>query len=175
MDAGNLELDETALLHLYERLERSLYNVVYRFLWTPEDSQEIVQEAFLRLWRMRARVRMDSVEPLVYRIAINLARSGLRRRRLWRWVSLEALRNRASHDPGAEELAATAEARGQMRQAIEALPMDLRMVVVLCELAGLSYQQVAEAVGIPVGTVGSRRHRAMELLRKRLRRDADAG
>jgi RNA polymerase sigma-70 factor (ECF subfamily) len=175
MDAGDLELDEAALLHLYERLERPLYNVVYRFLWSPEDSQETVQEAFLRLWRMRARVRMDSVEPLLYRIAVNLARSRLRRRRLWRWVSLEALRNRASRDPGAEELAATTETHGHVRRAIETLPTDMRRVVILCELAGLSYQQVAAALGIPVGTVGSRRHRALELLRGMLRGADDAG
>jgi RNA polymerase sigma-70 factor (ECF subfamily) len=175
MDAGDLELDEAALLHLYERLERPLYNVVYRFLWTPEDSQEIVQEAFLRLWRMRGRVRMDSVQPLVFGIAVNLARSRLRRRRLWRWVSLEALRNRASRDPGAEELAVAMETHRRMRRAIETLPIDLRTVIVLCELGGLSYHEVAEAVGIPAGTVGSRRHRAMELLRTRLKGNTDAG
>ena len=175
MEVGDLKLDEAALVHLYQRLERPLYNVVYRFLWTAEDSQEIVQEAFLRLWRMRARVRMDSVEPFLYRITVNLARSRLRKRRLWRWVSLEALRNRTSPDPGAEELAATAEARGRMRRVIEGLPMDLRKVVVLCELAGLSYQQVAQTLGIPVGTVGSRRHRAMELLRRKLSGDPNAG
>lgn len=171
MEEGGRELDEAALLHLYESLERPLYNVVLRFLWTPEDSQEVVQEAFLRLWRIRGRVRMASVEPLLYRIATNLATSRLRKRRLWRWISLEALRNRASPEPGAEELAVSAEERGRVRRAIESLPMELRKVVVLCELTGLSYEQVADSLQIPVGTVGSRRHRAMELLRRRLSGD----
>ena len=175
MDGGDLDLDETAIVDLYRKVERPIYNVVYRFLWTAEDSQEVVQEAFLRLWRMRARVRMASVEPLVYRIAINLTTSRVRRRRLWRWVSLEAVRARASPDPGAEELAANAEERRRMRGALEDLPMGLRKVVVLCELAGLSYQEVSQTLRIPVGTVGSRRHRAMELLRERLSGDPNDG
>ena len=168
MDDGGCELDETALVHLYERLERSLYNVVYRYLWRPEDSQEVVQEAFLRLWRMRRKVRMDSVEPLLYRIALNTATSRVRKRRVWRWASLEALKDRASPSPGAEDLAAGVEERDRVRRAIEELPADLRKVVLMCELAGLSYQQVADTLEIPVGTVGSRRHRAMGLLRRSL-------
>ena len=171
-DAG---LDEAALVDLYERLERPLYNVVYRYVWTREDAREIVQEAFMRLWRMRRRVRAGSADPLLYRIALNLAVNRWRRRRLWRWASLEALRERASPEPGAEELAATAQERRRMRRALESLPDGLRRVVVLCELAGLSYEQVAQALGIPAGTVGSRRHRAMELLRRKLGGDADAG
>ena len=65
MDAGEPALDSPTLERLYTRLERSLYNVVYRFLWTPEDSHDVVQEAFVRLWQMRARVRIESVEPRI--------------------------------------------------------------------------------------------------------------
>jgi RNA polymerase sigma-70 factor (ECF subfamily) len=166
--AGQTGLDEEALVRLYERLERPLFNVAYRFVWTAPDAQEVVQETFLRLWRMRERVRIESVEPLLYRIAINLATSRLRRRRLWRWVSLEALRERAAPGPGAEAQAVAAQQQARMRGAIEALPPDLRSVVVLCELGGLSYAQVAEALGIPAGTVGSRRHRALERLQREL-------
>jgi len=173
--AGQTGLDEEALVRLYERLERPLFNVAYRFVWTAPDAQEVVQETFLRLWRMRERVRIESVEPLLYRIAINLATSRLRRRRLWRWVSLEALRGRAAPHPGPEEHAVTGQQQARMRGAIEALPMDLRSVVVLCELAGLSYAQVAEALGIPAGTVGSRRHRALEQLRRELTGDRSDG
>ena len=110
---------------------------------------------------------MHTVEPLLYRIATNLVTSRLRKRRVWRWISLEGLRSRASPNPGAEELAADAEERDRVRQAVESLPMDLRKVVVLCELADLSYQQIADTLKIPVGTVGSRRHRALELLRRK--------
>jgi RNA polymerase sigma-70 factor (ECF subfamily) len=174
MEGPEQPLDETALVRLYERLERPIYNVVYRFLWTSEDSQDAVQETFLRLWRMRHQVRTSTVEPLLYRIAINVATSRLRKRRVWRWISLEVLRSRASPNPGAEELVGDAEVRLRVRRAVESLPMDLRKVIVLCELAELSYQQVADGLEIPVGTVGSRRHRALELLRRKLGGDQNA-
>jgi RNA polymerase sigma-70 factor (ECF subfamily) len=111
---------------------------------------------------------MSSVEPLVYRIATNVATSRLRKRRVWRWISLEGLGVRTSRNAGAEELVADAEQRIRVRRAVESLPMDLRKVIVLCELAELSYQQVADSLEIPVGTVGSRRHRGLELLRRKL-------
>ena len=68
-----------ALEALYVRLEGPLYNVAYRYVWDAAEAQDIVQEAFVRLWRARDRVRMQTVEALVYRIALNLARN----RRRW--------------------------------------------------------------------------------------------
>jgi hypothetical protein len=66
---------EVELEALYERLEKPVYNVVYRWVWNPEEARDIVQDTFVRLWRMRQRVEMATVEPLVYKIALNLARS----------------------------------------------------------------------------------------------------
>ena len=154
-------LDQTTLEDLFVRLERSLYNVVYRWLWSVEDSREVVQEAFMRLWRMRERVEIETVEPLVYKIALNLAASRRRTHRIWRWVSLEALREEPVDSRGADELAATAQETARLRAAVESLPESLRRVVFLCELSELSYEEVGRALSIPVGTVGSRRHRAL--------------
>jgi len=164
-------LDGEALEGLYLRLERSLFNVAYRMLWKTEDAQEVVQEAFVRLWRMRARVRLSTVEPLVYRIAINLATSRLRTRRLWRFVSLGVSWDRASPDPGPEDRLAEAQEQERLRSAIDALPPELRNVVLLSELSELGYVGVAQALGIPEGTVGSRRHRALDRLRTALGKD----
>lgn len=161
------------MVQLYERLERPLYNVAYRYVWSAADAREVVQEAFLRLWRMRPRVRLDTVEPLLFRIAINAATSRLRRRRLWRWVSLGALGDRAAEDAGPERRAIAADAHARMRRALGTLPADLRQVVILCELSELSYAEVAEVLGVPAGTVASRRHRALERLRRTLSRGSD--
>jgi RNA polymerase sigma-70 factor (ECF subfamily) len=158
-------LDVGALERLYAQLERPLYNVAYHVLWSAEDSQEVVQEAFLRVWRMRERVRMDSVEPLLYRIVVNLARSRLRHRRVWRWVSLQPLWKRAATDPTPEQELARAGQEDRLRRAVDDLPRDLREVILLCEFSGLSYRQVGDLVGVPEGTVGSRRHRAIAHLR----------
>jgi RNA polymerase sigma-70 factor (ECF subfamily) len=152
------------LERLYRRLEKPLYNVVYRWVWNPEDAREIVQEAFVRLWRMRRRVEMKTVEPLVYRIALNLASTRRRAGKLWRWISLEAVRERTDprHEPDAEL------SRSRVRKAVHSLPEDLRRIVILCEFSDLSYAEIAGILSIPEGTVGSRRNRALKLLRARL-------
>ena len=68
-------MGEEDLEQLYARLETPLCNLVYRWLWSMDESQDVVQDAFVRLWRMRARVDKQTVEPLIYKIALNLAAS----------------------------------------------------------------------------------------------------
>ena len=150
------------------RLEKPVYNVVYRWLWDPQDAREVVQEAFVRLWRMRARVQLGSVEPLVFRIALNLAASKRRWRRTWRFFSLDSGAEPAGQGPGADVRIEDHQRQQAIRAAVEALPEKQREVVMLCELSELSYAQVAEALGIPEGTVASRRHAALERLRRSL-------
>lgn len=157
-------LDRGAFEALFRRLERPVYNVVYRWLWDPAEAADVVQDAFTRLWGMRDRVQLATVEPLVYRMALNAASNRLRRRRLWRWVGLEP--TRADAAPGASERLADAEDERALRAAVDALPEKLRRVVMLCELSGMSYQQVADTLAVPVGTVGSRRNAALARLRE---------
>ena len=164
-------LDEATLEEAHARLERPVYNVVYRWLWDVEDSHEVVQEAFLRLWRMRDRVDVSRLDPLVYRIALNLARSLLRRRRVWRWTSLEPLRRMAAPGTSPEEQLLRASQNERVRRAPEALPIDLRRALVLAELSSLTHAQIAETLGIAPGTVASRRHRALKRLRESLEAD----
>ena len=65
---------ESDLEQLHTRLEKPLYNVVFRSAWNADEAHDIVQETFVRLWRMRGRVDLKSVEPLVYRIAFRKRR-----------------------------------------------------------------------------------------------------
>ncbi len=162
---------EPELEALYARLEKPLYNVLYRRVWSREEARDLVQETFVKLWRMRRRIVPDTVEPLVYKIAINLARSRLRPKPVLRWLPLEPLAAAFSDPRGeAEPELARDEARTRLREAVLALPEDLRDVVLLCEFSGMSYRQVAEALAIPEGTVGSRRNRALKRLREDLER-----
>ena len=161
-------MHEDDLERLYTRLERRLANVVYRWVWSIDEAQEIVQEAFVRLWRMRARVDLRTVGPLVYRIALNLASSRRRSKRLRQWVSLEAVRDRASPGRAADESIADLEDAARLRAAVEGLPEDLRRVIVMCELSDMSYEEIGRALSIQPGTVGSRRHRALARLRQAL-------
>jgi RNA polymerase sigma-70 factor (ECF subfamily) len=164
---------EAELEQLYARLERPLYNVVFRSVWHPEEAQDIVQEAFVRLWRMRDRVKQKTAEPLVYKIALNIASSRRRSRKLWRWVSLDALRSVPASQMNAEEALSAERRQARFRSALGSLPEDLRQVVMLCEFSELSYEEIAGVLSIPAGTVGSRRHRAITKLKAMLSEGGD--
>jgi RNA polymerase sigma-70 factor (ECF subfamily) len=168
-------MSQAELEALYARLEKPLYNVVYRWVWNRDEARDIVQEAFLRLWRMGERVEPGKAEPLVYRVAVNLAASRRRTRKVWKLLSLEALREARAAERPADESLAREERLGRVRHVVEALPEDLRRTVVLCECTELSYEEVGAILGVPAGTVGSRRHRALKLLRAKLAGEVDVG
>jgi len=156
---------------LHAKLEAPMFNVVLRRLWDREEARDVVQETFVRLWAMRARIVPERVEPLAYRIALNLARSHLRRRRIRTMLALDRMLP-ALRDPRDPEADLVADARGaEVRAAIAALPEDVRDVVLLTAFTPLSHAEIGSALGIPAGTVGSRRHRALRLLRERLGED----
>ena len=161
-------LDQAALERLYTRLEKPMVNVVYRWVWDAHEAQDIVQEAFVRVWQRRDEVSLDTIEALLYKAALNLASNRRRSHKVWRWVSLEALFERADTVSHGEGALSRAERDVMVRRAVESLPEPLRRVVVLCELSELSYEQVAELLSVPVGTVGSRRNKALRLLRESL-------
>jgi RNA polymerase sigma-70 factor (ECF subfamily) len=154
-------LDETAWIEHYRALEKPLYNVVYRYLWDRMESQDVVQDAFLRCWRRRDRIKADGFKALIYRTAINLALNRRRRNKLWRLVSFETL------PPEMLGTGATREPLSRsLEQAVDRLPERLKRVLLLSELAGMSYREIAEITGTKEGTVGSRRNRALAILRR---------
>jgi RNA polymerase sigma-70 factor (ECF subfamily) len=165
-DGGGL--DEAALERLYVKLEKPMFNVVYRWLWNASDAQEVVQEAFLRVWKAREGVDVATVEPLLYRTALNLASNRRRSTRIWRWLGLEEAHEEPSGAGTSEEALARARRQARVRAAIDALPERLREVVLLTEYAELSYGEIAATLGIPAGTVGSRRNAALARLAEAL-------
>jgi RNA polymerase sigma factor (sigma-70 family) len=155
-------VDKAQWIDVYRRLEKPLYNVVYRVLWDAAESQDVVQETFLRCWRRNEDIRADGFKALLYRTALNLASNRRRRARIWRMVGVTAL------DDVADEHASMDALSKPVRAALEALPTMMRDVLLLTELAGMTYPEIAAALGIAEGTVGSRRTRALALLRERL-------
>lgn len=163
-------VDEASWVELYREIEKPLYNVVYRWLWDRMESQDVVQEAFLRCWHARARIESNGFKAFVYRTALNLAANRRRRRKLWRLVSFDAL----PEEPPDENGGAPVLSR-RVQEAIDGLPDRFKRVLLLCELAGMSYGEVAAVTGVEEGTVGSRRNRALALLRARLGGTHDDG
>ena len=154
------DVDEAFWIERYRALEKPLYNVVYRWLWDSTESQDVVQEAFLRCWRRRESIRADGFTALIYRTALNLAANQRRRKKLWRLVSFDSLPEPAADDG---ELLAR-----PVRDALDSLPDPLKRGLLLSEVAGRSYREIAAVMGVEEGTVGSRRTRALELLRQHL-------
>lgn len=161
-----MALGEGELYACYQRLEKPLYNVLYRWLWQSQDCQDLIHDAFVRVWDRRARVDAGGVDALVWTTAMNLARNRLRWRRAWRRGELDPLAPSAD-DPLAE--AARALELRRLRAALEQLTPALREVLLLAEFGGLAGAQIAQVLGIPPGTVASRRHHALARLRQALK------
>jgi RNA polymerase sigma-70 factor (ECF subfamily) len=155
-------VDKAQWIDVYRRLEKPLYNVVYRVIWDATESQDVVQETFLRCWRRKDDIRADGFKALLFRTALNLASNRRRRTRVWRMVGVAALYDVADDSVSTDALSKS------VKDALDALPTILRDVLLLTELAGMTYPEIAAALGIAEGTVGSRRTRALALLRERL-------
>jgi RNA polymerase sigma-70 factor (ECF subfamily) len=161
-------LDEATLERLFVKLEKPMFNVVYRWLWNASDAEEVTQEAFLRVWKAREGVDLATVEPLLYRTALNLASNRRRSARLWRWLGIEAADDEQERGPTTDEALAAGRTKARVRAAVDALPERLREVLMLAEYAELSYAEIAATLGIPAGTVGSRRNAALARLSEAL-------
>jgi len=161
---------EAELIASYRRHERALYNVLYRWLWHAQDCEDVMHEAYLKLWGRRDRIDAATLDALVYTTALNLARNRLRWRTLWRFGELEP-DTAAPDDPAVDT--ARAETQARVRSALETLSAKTRNVVLLSEFAGLATAEIAAVLGIPAGTVGSRKHAGIGQLRRVLEDDAD--
>jgi RNA polymerase sigma-70 factor (ECF subfamily) len=173
--------DEGAFEDLMRRHERRVFRLLLRMLGSREEAEDVTQEAFLSLHRHGQRFRREArFSTFVYRVAANAA---LNRRR-----TLGRSRNRVtefkvSQDAGfdlptaprdPEDAAAGSEAQLRVQEALLDLAPDLRAAVVLYDIEGQSYPEVARVLGIPEGTVKSRVHRARCALRESLRRYVSA-
>ena len=168
--------DLSAFEALVRRHERRVFSLVFRMLGSREEAEDVAQEAFLALHRHGHRFRREArFSTFVYRVAANAAlnrRRSLGRRR----AREEALSHRqdagddlpsAPRDP--EDAASGGEIQARVQAALLGLPKDLRLAVVLYDIEGQSYGEIAEVLQIPEGTVKSRIHRARTALRDRLK------
>lgn len=164
-----MTLREDALQASYRRLERPLYNVLYRQLWQAQDCQDVIHDAFMRVWERRTKVDEATLDALLWTTALNLARNQLRWRKLRRHVLLDEA-EAVPHDAGSGDFLATC----RLRQALRELPPASRDVLLLAEFSGLRGAEIAAVLGIPAGTVASRKHHAMERLKVLLGEPLDA-
>jgi len=156
-----------------------LYAMAYRLSGNPDDAQDLLQQSLIEAYtafdRFEAGTRFDR---WVYRIMYHSFLDLVRRRPRFQLLSLDTPwddedGSRAAHDVpdsrgGPETLLLDHLLSEPLQRALDALPPEFRAVVVLADMQGLSYEEVARALGCPVGTVRSRLHRARALLRRAL-------
>jgi RNA polymerase sigma-70 factor (ECF subfamily) len=163
--------DELAWRKLIETFHKCVYSTAYHMLCNHEDALDAVQDVFIKVFEGLRKFRKgSSLSTWIYRICINVCLDRLRRRKETLMSSLsdeerEGLIELPDPSPPPEEVVEKNELKELVRSAINSLPAHMRMVVVLCDLEGLSYDEVAKILGVPVGTVKSRLNRARLSLR----------
>ncbi len=146
---------------------RFLYTVAYRLTGNDADAQDLVQEVLLRVRRGLETYRPGSLEAWLSRITTNTFLDEARRRRRRPLDLLPEEPDRVLPPEPAADVALAAEALpDDVQDALRQLPEEYRAAVVLCDVVGLSYQEIGDALDVPVGTVRSRIHRGRALLRK---------
>jgi RNA polymerase sigma-70 factor (ECF subfamily) len=170
--------DKSAFDILVLRYQHKVVKLVMRYVRDQAEALDVTQEAFLKAYRALPGFRGDSAfYTWLYRIAINTAKNHLvaaKRRPLDYDLDLQnpdqyEMHGRLKDSDTPEGKLLSEEIRETVNQAIEALPNDLRTAIMLRELEGMSYEEIASAMECPVGTVRSRIFRAREAIDKRLR------
>lgn len=172
------EGDTTAYRGLVEKYQQRVYQMVYGMVRNQEDGRDITQDAFVKAYNNLHRFRLESsFYTWIYRIAMNLAIDFLRKRARRGTTEFDETIASRDADGGISEAhnsegpAKTFERKqlyNRIMDALQELPEDQRQVVLLRELEGLSYKEIAEVMEIPEGTVMSRLYYARKKLQKLL-------
>lgn len=151
------------------RYGRKIYNFAYRLTGNPDDAADLVQEVLLRVRRGLEGYTPGSFEGWLWRITRNAFLDGVRKEKRRPTSPLpDDDRAVAGASPSPDEVLAAIRLSDDVQAALLKLPLDFREAVVMCDVVGLTYEEIAEAADIPVGTVRSRIHRGRKMLRELL-------
>ena len=147
-----------------------VYRLAYRLSGNRADAEDLTQETFVRVFRSLAEYTPGTFEGWLHRITTNLFLDMVRRRQRIRFDALpeDAGDRLASKEAGPEQAYEQMNLDPEIQRALDDMPADFRVAVVLCDLEQLSYEEIAATLGIKVGTVRSRIHRGRVLLRQAL-------
>ncbi len=169
--------DETACAELVTIHQRMVYALGFTLLGNHDDALDLSQEVFLRVFRTLGRFRGQSaLRTWIYRIVVNQARNRQRwwrRRRRAEQISLDEYVEKfgdleSRHEVLPDRLLASKETAAKIWQALDRLPFDQRTALILREVEGLRYEEIAYSLDVALGTVKSRLTRARQALREEL-------
>jgi RNA polymerase sigma-70 factor (ECF subfamily) len=168
--------DISAFDTLVQRWERKIQGAVYRIMGSGEEARDLAQETFLRAYRGLGSFKSEArFSSWLYQIALNLCRDRLRQRRGKTLVSIDDLdpttAARIDRSPATAQDMVEAKDLGRIvALAMADLPAEQREVITLKEYQGLTFQEIADTLGVPVSTVKTRLYRGLVQMRERLER-----
>jgi RNA polymerase sigma-70 factor, ECF subfamily len=147
-----------------------VYRLAYRLTGNPHDAEDLTQEVFVRVFRSLSSYTPGTFEGWLHRITTNLFLDQARRKAK---IRFDALADDAETRLPSKALSPDVQVLDglfdeDVESALAALPPDFRAAVVLCDIEGLSYEEIADVLGLKLGTVRSRIHRGRTMLRKAL-------
>lgn len=148
-----------------------VYRLAYRLAGNAHDAEDITQETFIRVFRSLDTFRPGSFEGWLHRITTNVFLDMVRRRQRIRMEALPEETDRiAGREPSPEQAFSDANLDPDLQAALDELLPEFRAAVVLCDVEGLSYEEIGATLGVKLGTVRSRIHRGRQALRANLER-----
>ena len=147
-----------------------MYRLAYRLTGNKHDAEDLTQDVFVRVFRSLSNYTPGNFEGWLHRITTNLFLDGARRKQRIRFDALsdDATERLAGREPGPEQDYEVRTWDHDVQAALDALSPEFRAAVVLCDIEGLSYEEIADALDIKLGTVRSRIHRGRGQLRAAL-------
>lgn len=147
-----------------------VYRLAYRLTGNQHDAEDLTQEVFVRVFRSLSNYTPGTFEGWLHRITTNLFLDTVRRKQRIKFESLidDAADRLASREPSPESWYDARHFDADIQDALDALHPDFRAAVVLCDIEGLSYEEIAATLGVKLGTVRSRIHRGRTQLKAAL-------
>ncbi|QNP65155.1 RNA polymerase sigma factor SigE [Streptomyces genisteinicus] len=148
-----------------------VYRLAYRLTGNQHDAEDLTQEVFVRVFRSLSTYTPGTFEGWLHRITTNLFLDMVRRKQRIRFDALgdDAAERLPSREPSPQQVFNDTHFDADVQQALDTLAPEFRAAVVLCDIEGLSYEEIAATLGVKLGTVRSRIHRGRSHLRKALR------
>jgi RNA polymerase sigma-70 factor (ECF subfamily) len=152
-----------------------VYRLAYRLSGNQYDAEDLTQETFIRVFRSVQNYQPGTFEGWLHRITTNLFLDMVRRRNRIRMEALPEDYDRVPADePNPEQIYHDSHLGPDLQAALDSLAPEFRAAVVLCDIEGLSYEEIGATLGVKLGTVRSRIHRGRQALREHLARHSDA-
>ncbi len=146
-----------------------VYRLAYRLSGNQHDAEDLTQETFIRVFRSVQNYQPGTFEGWLHRITTNLFLDMVRRRGRIRMEALPEDYDRVpGNDPNPEQIYHDSRLGPDLQAALDSLPPEFRAAVVLCDIEGLSYEEIGATLGVKLGTVRSRIHRGRQALRDHL-------